>query len=44
MELPDWVPAGVEVTVPNAARMYDYTLGGYHNFAVDGSISSGRSR
>ncbi|HEX5404189.1 MAG TPA: SAM-dependent methyltransferase [Pseudonocardiaceae bacterium] len=35
MELPDWVPAGVEVTVPNAARMYDYTLGGYHNFAVD---------
>jgi hypothetical protein len=29
------VPAGVEVTVPNAARMYDYTLGGYHNFAVD---------
>jgi hypothetical protein len=35
MELPDWVPAGVEVTVPNAARMYDYTLGRYHNFAVD---------
>ncbi|HVV23844.1 MAG TPA: SAM-dependent methyltransferase [Pseudonocardiaceae bacterium] len=35
MELPDWVPEGVEVTVPNAARMYDYTLGGYHNFAVD---------
>jgi len=23
------------VTVPNAARMYDYLLGGYHNFAVD---------
>jgi len=23
------------VTVPNAARMYDYSLGGYHNFAVD---------
>lgn len=35
MELPDWVPDGVEVTVPNAARMYDYALGGYHNFAVD---------
>jgi hypothetical protein len=34
-ELPDWVPEGVEVTVPNAARMYDYALGGYHNFAVD---------
>src|SRR6266567_1091246 len=35
MELPGWVPEGVEVTVPNAARMYDYALGGYHNFAVD---------
>jgi S-adenosyl methyltransferase len=34
-ELPDWVPEGVDVTVPNAARMYDYMLGGYHNFAVD---------
>src|SRR5215470_1215504 len=33
--LPSWVPDGVDVTVPNAARMYDYLLGGYHNFAVD---------
>jgi hypothetical protein len=33
--LPDWVPEDVEVNVPNAARMYDYILGGYHNFAVD---------
>lgn len=23
------------MTVPNAARMYDYALGGYHNFAID---------
>jgi len=29
------VPEGIDVTVPNAARMYDYILGGYHNFAVD---------
>jgi hypothetical protein len=35
MELPEWVPDGVDVTVPNAARMYDYALGGYHNFAID---------
>jgi S-adenosyl methyltransferase len=35
VKLPDWVPEGVEVDVPNAARMYDYTLGGYHNFIVD---------
>ncbi|HEX3648200.1 MAG TPA: SAM-dependent methyltransferase, partial [Pseudonocardiaceae bacterium] len=34
-QLPDWVPEGMEVTMPNAARMYDYALGGYHNFAVD---------
>jgi S-adenosyl methyltransferase len=34
-ELPDWVTEPVEVTVPNAARIYDYLLGGYHNFAVD---------
>lgn len=35
MTLPEWVPEGVEITVPNAARAYDYALGGYHNFAVD---------
>lgn len=35
VRLPEWVPDGVDVTVPNAARMYDYALGGYHNFAVD---------
>jgi hypothetical protein len=35
MEQPDWVPEGIDVTVPNAARMYDYALGGFHNFAVD---------
>lgn len=35
MDIADWVPDDVDVTVPNAARMYDYALGGYHNFAVD---------
>lgn len=25
----------VDITVPNAARMYDYLLGGCHNFAID---------
>jgi SAM-dependent methyltransferase len=34
-DLPGWVPEGVDVTVPNAARVYDYALGGVHNFAVD---------
>jgi S-adenosyl methyltransferase len=35
VERPSWIPDGVDVTVPNAARMYDYALGGFHNFAVD---------
>jgi SAM-dependent methyltransferase len=29
------MPQGVPVDKPSAARMYDYFLGGYHNFAVD---------
>jgi hypothetical protein len=33
--LPEWVPDGVDITTPNAARVYDYTLGGFHNFQVD---------
>jgi hypothetical protein len=28
-------PEGIDVTVPNAARMYDYYLGGKDNFAAD---------
>jgi hypothetical protein len=35
MELPDWVPAGIDVQRPNAARVYDYLLGGGANFEVD---------
>lgn len=34
-QLPEWAPAGVDLTRPSAARMYDYYLGGAHNFAVD---------
>lgn len=30
-----WVPAEVDTERPNAARMYDYFLGGGHNFAAD---------
>ncbi len=35
MERPDWVPEGIDVGRPSASRMYDYYLGGCHNFAVD---------
>jgi hypothetical protein len=31
----DWQPIGVNVDIPSAARIYDYALGGAHNFAAD---------
>lgn len=31
----DWVPSDIDVTVPSAARVYDYLLGGAHNFDAD---------
>lgn len=30
-----WAPQGVDVEQPNPARIYDYMLGGGHNFAAD---------
>ncbi|MFI5911945.1 SAM-dependent methyltransferase [Dactylosporangium sp. NPDC051541] len=35
MTRPEWAPENIDITVANAARMYDYSLGGFHNFAVD---------
>ncbi|HKT05051.1 MAG TPA: SAM-dependent methyltransferase [Rugosimonospora sp.] len=35
MDLPSWAPESIDVTRPSAARVYDYILGGAHNFAVD---------
>jgi len=35
MEQAGWVPSSVDLDRPSAARMYDYYLGGSHNFAVD---------
>jgi hypothetical protein len=31
----NWVPTSVDLEKASAARMYDYLLGGNHNFAVD---------
>jgi hypothetical protein len=31
----EWAPPGVDITVPNVARIYDYWLGGKDNFDVD---------
>ncbi|GAA2676363.1 MULTISPECIES: SAM-dependent methyltransferase [Actinoplanes] len=35
----EWVPAGIDVNRPSAARVYDYFLGGAHNFAVDRALA-----
>jgi hypothetical protein len=35
VESPSWAPVEVDVDRPSAARVYDYYLGGSHNFAVD---------
>ncbi|MGH3718611.1 MAG: SAM-dependent methyltransferase [Pseudonocardiaceae bacterium] len=40
IENPDWVPSGVDMVMPNVARMYDYFLDGAHNFAVDRDLAS----
>jgi hypothetical protein len=34
-----WVPDTTELEKPNTARIYDYLLGGYHNFEIDRSMA-----
>ena len=34
----DWVPAHVDMDQPSVARIYDYLLGGGHNFAADRDV------
>jgi hypothetical protein len=40
VERPAWAPAELDLDRPNAARMYDYYLGGSHNFAVDRELAA----
>jgi hypothetical protein len=35
----EWVPTGVDEEVPSAARVYDYLLGGGHNFSADRALA-----
>ena len=35
----DWVPPDVDTERPSAARVYDYFLGGAHNFAADRQLA-----
>ncbi len=39
MESPSWAPPGIDTETPSAARVYDYMLGGSHNFAVDRAVA-----
>ena len=36
---PDWVPPGVDTKRANVARVYDYWLGGSHNFLADQDLA-----
>ncbi|SDD34955.1 SAM-dependent methyltransferase [Actinokineospora iranica] len=33
-----WVPEDVNTEVPSAARVYDWLLGGYHDFPVGRAV------
>lgn len=35
MERAAWAPQGIDLSVPSVSRMYDFYLGGSHNFEVD---------
>jgi hypothetical protein len=39
MDRPDWAPEGIDVNRPSASRIYDYWLGGSHNFAIDREVA-----
>jgi hypothetical protein len=34
-----WIPDGLLMDKPNPARLYDYLLGGFHNFAADRELA-----
>ncbi|GED83293.1 SAM-dependent methyltransferase [Streptomyces sp. 6-11-2] len=35
MERPAWAPRSIDISMPSVARIYDFYLGGSHNFEVD---------
>ncbi|MCW6010449.1 SAM-dependent methyltransferase [Micromonospora sp. CPCC 205371] len=39
MDRPEWAPHEVDLSRPSAARVWDYFLGGAHNFAVDRQVA-----
>jgi hypothetical protein len=39
LERPSWAPRDIDLDRPSACRVYDYFLGGAHNFAVDRQLA-----
>ncbi|HEX5598719.1 MAG TPA: SAM-dependent methyltransferase [Micromonosporaceae bacterium] len=39
MQLPSGLPVGIDLSRPSAARVYDYFLGGAHNFEIDRQLA-----
>jgi SAM-dependent methyltransferase len=40
VQRPSWAPSEVDLERPSAARVYDYYLGGLHNFAADRQMAA----
>lgn len=38
VERPTWAPGDIDLSRPSIARVYDYWLGGAHNFAIDRAV------
>ncbi|CCH35461.1 SAM-dependent methyltransferase [Actinosynnema sp. NPDC047251] len=38
VDRPTWAPGDIDLSRPSIARVYDYWLGGAHNFAVDRAV------
>src|SRR3984893_8287469 len=36
---PGWIPPGIDTTKANVARVYDYWVGGDHNFQADRDLA-----
>jgi hypothetical protein len=41
LEKEKWITEDIDIEKPNIARIYDYLLGGYHNFEIDRATAEG---
>ncbi|MGW0178051.1 SAM-dependent methyltransferase [Nocardia sp. NPDC003345] len=39
MSRPSWAPEGIDLDRPSASRVYDYFVGGMHNFEIDRQLA-----